>query len=91
MKTFVNTSNKGSLNMRAQPQSNARILAQIPYKTSLEVEYVDSTWSKTTYNGQTGYVKTEYLSNGKSITKSDLQQIYNSLKSALETIEKILK
>jgi uncharacterized protein YgiM (DUF1202 family) len=91
MTVYVNTANKGILNMRAQPTPTGKILAQIPYKTSLEVEYVDSTWSKTTYNGQIGYVKTEYLSNGKSITKSDLQQIYNSLKNALETIEKILK
>jgi len=91
MTVYVNTANKGTLNMRAQPTPTGKILAQIPYKTSLEVEYVDSTWSKTTYNGQIGYVKTEYLSNGKSITKSDLQQIYNSLKNTLETIEKILK
>lgn len=34
---------------------------------------------------------TEFLSNGKSITKSDLQQIYDSLKATLSTIEKILK
>jgi len=33
----------------------------------------------------------EFLSNGKAVTRSDLQQIYNSLKSTLETIEKILK
>ena len=77
--------------MRAEPNRTAKILVQIPYKTSLEAEYVDSTWSKVTYNGQTGYVMTEFLSSGKSITKSDLQQIYNSLKSTLETIEKILK
>ena len=34
---------------------------------------------------------TEFLSSGKSITKNDLQEIYNSLKSTLQTIEKILK
>lgn len=77
--------------MRAEPSKTGKILVQIPYKTQLESEYVDSTWSKVTYNGQTGYVMTEFLSNGKSITKSDLQQIYNSLKSTLETIEKVLK
>lgn len=77
--------------MRAEPRKTAKILAQIPYKTQLEVEYVDSTWSKTTYNNKTGYIMTEYLSSGKSITKSDLQQIYDSLKSTLLTIENILK
>lgn len=58
---------------------------------SLEAEYYDSTWSKVTYNNYTGYVMTEFLSNGKAITKSDLQQIYDSLKKTLETIEKVLK
>jgi len=88
---YVNTANKGTVNMRAEPKKTGKVLAQIPYKTSLEAEYVDDTWSKVTYNGKTGYVMTEFLSNGKAITKADLQQIYNSLKASLETIEKILK
>lgn len=91
MTAYVNTANKGTLNLRAAPDSKSKILAQIPYHTSLEVEYVDNNWSKTTYNDQTGYVKTEFLSNGKPITRSDLQQIYNSLKQTLATIENVLK
>lgn len=91
MTTYVNTANKGTLNLRATPESTSKILAQIPYHTTLEVEYVDNTWSKTIYNNQTGYVKTEFLANGKAITRSDLQQIYNSLKQTLATIENILK
>lgn len=91
MTVYVNTANKGTVNLRAEPSRTGKILVQIPYKTELEVEYVDSTWSKTTYNGKTGYVMTEFLSSGTSITKSDLQQIYDSLKSTLATIEKILK
>lgn len=91
MTVYVNTANKGVLNLRAEPTITGKILAQIPYRTSLEVEQYDSKWSKTTYNGKIGYVMSEFLSNGKAVTKSDLQQIYNSLKSTLETIEKILK
>ena len=91
MNVTVNTANKGTVNLRAEPSKTGKILAQIPNKTPLEAEYVDSTWSKITYNGQVGYVMTEFLSNGKSITKSDLQQVYNSLKDTLKTIEKILK
>lgn len=91
MTVYVNTANKGTVNLRAEPSRTGKILVQIPYKTELEVEYVDSTWSKTTYNGKTGYVMTEFLSSGASITKSDLQQIYDSLKSTLAAIEKILK
>lgn len=91
MTVYVNTANKGTLNMRAEPSKTGKVLAAIPYHTSLEAEYVDNTWSKVTYNGKTGYVMTEFLSNGKAVTRSDLEQIYNSLKSTLATIEKILK
>lgn len=91
MTVYVNTANKGTLNLRAEPSKTGRILAQIPYHTSLEAEHIDDTWSKVTYNGKTGYVMTEFLSNGKAITRSDLEQVYNSLKSTLETIEKVLK
>lgn len=91
MTVFVDTANKGTVNLREEPRRAARILAQIPYKTSLEAEYVDSEWSRVTYNGKTGYILTEFLSSGKSITKGDLQQIYNSLKDTLTIIEKILK
>jgi len=91
MIVYVETPNKGTVNMRAEPKKSAKVLAQIPYQTSLEVEYYDSTWSKAVYNGKTGYIMTEFLSSGKSITKNDLQHIYNSLKQTLETIEKVLK
>jgi uncharacterized protein YgiM (DUF1202 family) len=89
--TYVNTADKGKLNLRAEPSKIAKVLTQIPYKTQLEVEQIDNVWSKTTYNGYTGYVMTEFLSGAKTITKKDLQQIYDSLKSTLSTIEKILK
>ena len=91
MTVFVDTANKGAVNMREEPRVTARILMQIPYKTSLEAEYVTSEWSKVTYDNKQGYIMTKFLSNGKSITKSDLQQIYNSLKDTLAVIEKILK
>lgn len=91
MTVYVSTANKGSVNLRESTSKSSKILAQIPYGTALEVQYVDSTWSRTGYNGKVGYVMTEFLSNGKAITKSDLQQVYDSLKKTLETIEKILK
>ena len=91
MTVYVSTANKGSVNLRESTSKSSKILAQIPYGTALEVEYVNSTWSRTGYNGKVGYVMTEFLSSGKAITKSDLQQVYDSLKKTLETIEKILK
>jgi len=91
MTVYVQTSNKGSVNLREKPDKSSKALAQIPYNTKLEVEYVDSKWSKAVYNGKTGYVMTEFLTSNKSFSKSDLQAIYDSLKSTLTMIEKLLK
>lgn len=90
MITYVDTANKGTVNLREGPSKSTKILAKIPNKTQLETEYYDSTWSKTNYDGWDGYVMTEFLSSGTPVTKNDLQQIYNGLKEALNTIEKIL-
>ena len=92
MTTYVNTSNKGTLNLRAAPSTSSAVLAQIPYGTALETEFTSNEWSKVTYNGKTGYVMNKFLGELKTqITKEDLQRIYNSLKSTLQTIENVLK
>ena len=88
---YVNTENKGTLNLRAEPSTSSKVLAQIPYGTSLELSPKNEIWSKTTYNNIEGYVMNKFLSSESNITKADLQKIYNSLKSTLETIEKVLK
>lgn len=90
MTVYVNTANKGTVNMRAEPSKSAKVLAQIPYKTTLEAEYVNNLWSKVKYNNKEGYVMTEFLSSGKAVTHADLRQIYDSLKEALDMIEKVM-
>lgn len=91
MTTYVNTPNKGTLNLRSEPNSNSKILARIPYNTALEVESTINDWSKVIYNNIEGYVMNQFLGDKKSITKDDLQKIYSSLKDTLKTIENILK
>ena len=92
MTTYVNTSNKGTLNLRAEPTSSGKVLARIPYGTALEVSSTTSEWVQVTYNGKTGYVMGKFLGDKpKTITQTELQQIYNSLKEALKLIEGILK
>ena len=90
MTVYVNTANKKTLNLRAEP--NGMVLAQIPNGTKLEAQS-EGEWSKVGYNGKIGYVKTEFLSisQDKIITKDDLKKIYDSLQQALKTIEQILK
>lgn len=95
MSVFVKTDNKGTLNMRANPSMNSPVLAKIPYGTEIPAEKIDDTWAKTRYKDQEGYVMMKYLSTqaviNDSVSKSDLQKIYNSLKSTLQTIEEVLK
>lgn len=91
MKTYVNTANKGTLNLREEPSSSAKVLAQIPYGTELEVTNTTTDWTMTTYNNKQGYVMTKFLGEKKEITKSDLLKIYNSLSQTLQLIENTLK
>ena len=90
MIVYVNTPNKGTLNLRKAPQG--AIIAQIPNGTKLEAQS-EGEWSKVEYNGKIGYVKTSYLSvsNNAIITKEELKKVYDSLQQALKTIEIILK
>lgn len=51
-----------TLNVRESTDNNARIVAQIELNTQVTVEeVVDSTWSRITVNGITGYVASRYL------------------------------
>ena len=92
MKTYVNTENKGTLNMRAAPSAKSPVLARIPYGTTLETEYVTEDWSKVIYDNKVGYVMNRFLCESENqVSKEVLQRIYDSLKSTLQTIESALK
>lgn len=94
MKTFVNTPDKGKLNMREAPLATAKVLARIPYGTQLEVGTTPAVWSEVTYNGIKGYVMNKFLGESNdvaTVTKADLKRIYDSLQQTLKTIESILK
>ena len=91
MKMQVSTQNGGTLNLRNTP--GGMILSKIPNGTILDVE-IDGEWAKTTYKSNTGYIMTKYLisiDSSSSITKQQLQKIYNSLNSTLKLIEEVLK
>ena len=92
MTVCVKTQNGGTLNMRREASTSSSVLAQIKNGTKLEVEKIDDTWSKTTYNGKTGYVMNKFLSEiNDTKSKEDLQRIYESLKATLSLIEQALK
>lgn len=51
----------GGLNLRAYPSTSAPSPVQIPNGTVLTVQFHNNTWSSTTYNGNNGFVMTQYL------------------------------
>lgn len=87
---YVNTPDRGKLNLRVTHDKNSGVLAKIPNNTKLEVEYVNDEWCNTEYNGIRGCVMSKFLSKEGAVTTEDLKEIYNSLKATLDTIEKIL-
>lgn len=90
----VTTGNHGTLNLRAQPTTSSSIIATIPYGAQVEAEKLNDTWSTVTYKNKSGYAMSKFLSDVSSastITKADLQRVYDSLKSTLSIIESILK
>lgn len=54
----------GGLNLRAYPSTSAPSPVQIPNGTALTVQTHNSTWSSTTYNGNSGFVMSQYLTDG---------------------------
>ena len=91
---IVKTSNNGPLNLRTEPNANSPVLARIPNGTKVTIIPHNEKWGKTTYNDKEGYVMLSYLVEEtveKTITKDDLQKIYDSLKTTLATIESVLK
>lgn len=93
MKMKVQTANGGPLNLRASTSTSSSLLGTIPNNTTLEVTAVNASWYQTTYNGKTGYVMAKYLVSESSDTpnREKLQAIYDSLKEALNLIEKALQ
>lgn len=92
---YVNTANRGTLNLRQTPSNTGSIIARIPFGTALNTEKVDDTWSQTSYNGFEGYVMNKFLSevhnSNNDKDKEALKRIYDSLKTTLSLIEEALK
>ena len=55
------TTPSGSLNLRKSASSGAKILARIPQYAVVPVLSVEGTWTRVSYNGETGYVMSTFL------------------------------
>ena len=84
----------GTVNLRQSPSKTASIITRITIKSEVElIEKTSTDWYKVKYGKYEGYMMAKYLKNTeqKSISQDDLRAVYDSLKSTLILIEKILK
>lgn len=59
---YVYTENGRTLNLREAPNTNSKVLVQIPYGDEVWISYkVDGTWSYGHWGGQFGYMQTRFL------------------------------
>lgn len=59
--TALITTSGGTLNLRQEASSNARVLLAMPNASSVTVYSRGATWSYVSYNGTKGYCLTQYL------------------------------
>ncbi|MBR3795105.1 MAG: SH3 domain-containing protein [Clostridia bacterium] len=57
---WINTG-KGTLNLRKKADAKSAVLVKVPDGARVQVEEAGRVWTKLTYQGKSGYVKTEYL------------------------------
>ncbi len=93
---IVNTGS-GTLNLRKNADTDAKVLATIPGGTRIPVYQKGTVWCKVRYNGETGYVQTGYLNFDdqlalpatpapeQSIPETDIQYIDPTMKQ-LDTV-----
>ena len=64
---YVKTGNGKTLNLREQPDANAKVIAKIPYAAEVQVyaDFLGMVWYHVQYGMYNGYVKTEFLSDKK--------------------------
>jgi len=60
----------GKLNLRKTMSTGAKVLKQIPTGTQLVIQEKGTTWCKTSYAGETGYVMTKFLRFNASATQA---------------------
>lgn len=67
------TTKKGTLNMRKQPKSTAKVVAKLPNGSMVQVLEPGEKWSKVAYGAKSGYVMTEFLIDLKELPYPLLQ------------------
>ena len=70
--TALVTTSGGTVNLRAAASTSAKVLASVPNAAIVTVHSRGTDWSQVTYNGNTGYIMSQYLTfMGGSVPVSD--------------------
>lgn len=91
MKMTVTATRGQTVNLRSSASTDSTILDKIMVGTEVTVLEQGEEWCKIETPKGTGYMMTKYLKDSRTITKADLQKIYDSLSEVLKTIERVLK
>lgn len=67
---FIINTKQDDLRLRETPSLDGKVLVGIPKGTKVVVEEESDGWSKVTYKGKTGWVKSDFLIQGASETES---------------------
>lgn len=59
-----------NINLRAEPNTNSRVLTVIPQGTTIEIEDCDCSWVPVYYKGYVGYICTKYISDSQPVVRS---------------------
>ena len=84
--TTIKYVNASSLNVRSGPSTNNSVIGKLSSGDKVEVISTSNGWSKIKYNGQTGYVSSQYLSS----TASDSSTSTSSSASKVISLAKTL-
>lgn len=77
----------GSVNLREQGNKDAKILAILKEGTQLKLLSEDNGWTQVDYNGQTGYVSSEYVKHTDQIDSEEGQAEENQTSQAQQTTD----
>jgi len=88
--------NGSTVNIRQTASKSAQVITKVPVGSKVEVEYDLGQWCKILYNGQSGYMMSNYLEydgqqdeTGNSIKPEDLAKIDSALKEIERQIDVI--
>ncbi len=83
----------GGVNLRVKPSTSSARVLTIPKGGELSAAECNETWSKVLYNGQEGYVMTQYISFGEASLddNADALKLIENMEKELSALKRMLQ